>query len=56
MTLLKKLLAQFGVEEGRFRYDSASASEGERFASIVDELTATVKKLGPFAPTANAVK
>jgi F420-non-reducing hydrogenase iron-sulfur subunit len=46
--LLKKMLAQLGVEEERTRLDWVSASEGERFASIVDEMTEQVRRLGPF--------
>ena len=46
--LLKKMLAQFGVEEERVRLDWVSASEGDRFASIVDEMTEQLKDLGPF--------
>ena len=48
MELLKTMLKQFGIEEGRFRMDYASASEGDRFAQIVDEMTEEVKKLGPY--------
>jgi len=48
MTLLKKMLAQLGIEEGRVRLDWVSASEGARFASIVTEMTEKVKALGPF--------
>ena len=48
MTLLKTMLSQFGIEEGRFRMDYASASEGDRFAQIVDEMTEEIKKLGPY--------
>jgi F420-non-reducing hydrogenase iron-sulfur subunit len=47
--LLKKMLAQFGVEEERVRLDWVSASEADRFASIVDEMTEQIRKLGPFA-------
>ena len=46
--LLKKLLAQMGVEEERLRLEWVSASEGDRFATIVDEMTETIRKLGPF--------
>jgi len=42
------MLAQFGVEEERVRLDWVSASEGDRFASIVDEMTEQLKNLGPF--------
>ena len=51
MTLLKMMLGQFGIEEGRFRMDYASASEGERFAQIVNEMTEEIKKLGPYVKT-----
>jgi F420-non-reducing hydrogenase iron-sulfur subunit len=47
--LLKKMLAQLGIEDERVRLDWVSASEGDRFASIVNEMTAQVKKLGPFS-------
>lgn len=50
--LLKKMLAQLGVEEERVRLEWVSAAEGERFASIVDEMTAQIKKLGPFTDRA----
>jgi F420-non-reducing hydrogenase iron-sulfur subunit len=46
--LLKKMLAQFGIEEERVRLDWISASEGDRFATIVNEMTEEVRKLGPF--------
>ena len=46
--LLKKMLDQLGIEDERVRLDWVSASEGVRFASIVNEMTAKVKELGPF--------
>jgi F420-non-reducing hydrogenase iron-sulfur subunit len=46
--LLKKLLAQMGVEEERLRLEWVSASEGDRFARVVDEMTEQIRKLGPF--------
>jgi F420-non-reducing hydrogenase iron-sulfur subunit len=49
MALLKKMLAQFGIEEERFMLEWVSASEGDRFASIVNDMTAKIKKLGPVA-------
>ena len=48
MPLLKKMLEQFGVEPERVRLEWVSASEGERFKEVVDELTETVRKLGPL--------
>jgi len=46
--LLKKLLEQFGIEGDRVRLDWVSASEGDRFAALVDEVTEQVRKLGPL--------
>lgn len=46
--LLKKMLDQLGIEDERVRLDWVSAAEGVRFASIVNEMTAKVKELGPF--------
>jgi F420-non-reducing hydrogenase iron-sulfur subunit len=43
------MLAQFGIEAERVRLDWVSASEGDRFASIVNEMTEQVRKLGPFS-------
>ncbi len=48
MELLKRALAQLGIEEDRFRLDWVSASEGERFAHIVNEMTEKVRALGPY--------
>jgi coenzyme F420-reducing hydrogenase delta subunit len=44
--LLRRMLAQFGIEPERLRLDWASASEGERFVKIVTEMEATVARLG----------
>jgi F420-non-reducing hydrogenase iron-sulfur subunit len=46
--LLKKTLAQLGVEDERVRLEWVSASEGDRFAAIVNEMTEQVRRLGPF--------
>lgn len=45
--LLKKMLQQFGVEDKRVRLEWVSASEGDRFAQIVKEMTEEIKGLGP---------
>lgn len=44
--LLKKMLAQLGMEKARLRLEWISASEGNKFARIADEFTEEVKKLG----------
>ena len=49
MPLLKKMLSQFGVEDERVRLEWISASEGDRFAAVVNEMTEQIKKLGPFS-------
>jgi F420-non-reducing hydrogenase iron-sulfur subunit len=46
--LLKKVLKQFGLEDGRLRLDWVSASEGDRYAEVVNEMTEQVRKLGPL--------
>ena len=46
--LLINLLDQFGIEPERVRLEWISASEGERFAQVVRELTETVRALGPL--------
>jgi F420-non-reducing hydrogenase iron-sulfur subunit len=43
------MLGQLGIEEERVRLDWVSASEGDRFASIVDEMTEQIRTLGPFS-------
>ena len=47
--LLKKMLAQRGIEDERVRLDWVSASEADRFASIVNDMTEQVRQLGPFS-------
>jgi F420-non-reducing hydrogenase iron-sulfur subunit len=48
MALLKKVLSQFGMDEERVRLDWVSASEGSRFATIVNEMTEAIRTLGPI--------
>jgi F420-non-reducing hydrogenase iron-sulfur subunit len=47
--LLKKMLSQFGIEDERVRLDWVSASEGDRFATTVNEMTEQLRRLGPFS-------
>jgi len=46
--LLKRMLGQLGIEDGRVRLEWVSAAEGERFAEVVTEMTETVRALGPL--------
>jgi F420-non-reducing hydrogenase iron-sulfur subunit len=46
--LLRKVLEQFGIEADRVRLEWVSASEGQRFAEVVADMTSKVRKLGPL--------
>ncbi len=46
--LLKRLLADFGVEPERLRLVWVSASEGEKWAGVANEMEETVRGLGPL--------
>ena len=45
--LLKKLLEELGIDPQRVRFEYVSASEGQKFATLVTEFVAEIKKLGP---------
>ena len=45
--LLKKLLEELGIDPKRIRFEYVSASEGQKFATVVTEFVAEMKKLGP---------
>ncbi len=45
--LLKRLLEYVGLEEGRVQFSWVSASEGVRFAKVVEKVAADIKALGP---------
>ncbi len=48
MALVKALVSAMGVEPERFRLEWISASEGQIFRDIVDEMSGELRKLGPF--------
>ena len=48
MTMMHRMLEQFGIEPERFRLEWVSASEGARWAKIVEEMTEQVRALGPL--------
>ncbi|GAW91112.1 hydrogenase iron-sulfur subunit [Calderihabitans maritimus] len=54
--LITELLKQMGIEEERYKLVWVSASEGDKFARIVEEMVATLKKLGPFKPQGGVKK
>ena len=45
--VLKRLLEYIGIEEGRVHFSWVSAGEGEKFATVVKEVSDAVRKLGP---------
>ena len=47
ITLLKNTLKEFGIEPERVRLEWVSASEGDKFATIVRDMVEDLKKIGP---------
>ncbi len=45
--LLKNLLGYLGIEPERVQFSWVSASEGSRFAALIEKVVGDVKKLGP---------
>jgi F420-non-reducing hydrogenase iron-sulfur subunit len=45
---LKRLVKDFGIDPRRLRLEWVSASEGDRFAAIVNEMTEEIRSLGPL--------
>jgi len=46
--LLRRVLNQLGIEDGRLRIDWVSAKESDKFLEIVHDMVKTVKALGPL--------
>lgn len=53
--LLNKVLQQYGIEPERLKLEWVSASEGDRFATIIREMVKEIRKLGP-SPVNNGGK
>ncbi len=51
--LVLKLLRQFGIDEGRCRFDYVSAGEGDKFVKVVTEMVETVRGMGPLKTIKN---
>lgn len=45
--LLTKMLEQLSIDPRRVRYEFVSASEGQKFASVVTEFVEEIKEIGP---------
>jgi F420-non-reducing hydrogenase iron-sulfur subunit len=48
IAMVRKMLEVAGIEPERVRLEWISASEGEKFARVVEEFTETIRKLGPL--------
>jgi F420-non-reducing hydrogenase iron-sulfur subunit len=48
ITILKKLLEYIGIDPRRVQLTWVSASEGNKFADVINEYTAEIKKIGPI--------
>jgi len=46
--LLKRMLKEMGVAEERVRLEWISAAEGEKVKRVINEMTQTIKELGPL--------
>lgn len=49
-TLLRKLLRQMGVPDERVRLEWISASESDKFVTVVNEMIENLRKLEPAIP------
>jgi F420-non-reducing hydrogenase iron-sulfur subunit len=47
-SIFQRMIAQFGIEPGRFMLDWVSAGEGKKFQELTTAFTAAVEKLGPL--------
>ena len=47
--LLKRMLAQFGIEDQRVRLEWISASEGEKVRTVINDMVEKLRPLGPLA-------
>jgi len=45
--VLKEMLKWFGIEEERVQFSWVSASEGQKFSKVVEEVVESVKRVGP---------
>jgi len=53
--LLKRLLPQLGIEPERLRLEWISAADAIKFVRVANEMTETVRKLGPLKPKLEAI-
>lgn len=53
---LKRLIKDFGIEPNRLRLEWVSASEGDKYAEVVNQFTEEIRKLGPIKHPTCTVK
>jgi len=46
---MRRLLSQLGVDVERVTFTWCSASEGKKFADLINEVTEKIRKLGPYS-------
>ncbi|HVO36960.1 MAG TPA: hydrogenase iron-sulfur subunit [Candidatus Acidoferrum sp.] len=56
VNLIRRILKEFGIEPERVRLEWISASEGDKFAAVVRDMTDQIKKLGPNPLTAGGAE
>ncbi len=49
VTLVQKMLKEFGIDEQRVEIGWVSASEGENYSRITNEMTERIRALGPYS-------
>ena len=47
-SMINSLLQYVGIEKGRVHFSWVSASEGDKFAKVVDKMNARITELGPL--------
>jgi len=48
--LLKKMVREMGIEDDRLRLEWISAAEGDRVRTVINDMVAKVRALGPLKP------
>jgi F420-non-reducing hydrogenase iron-sulfur subunit len=49
--IFRRLLAFTGIDEQRVFFSWVSAAEGQKFADLINDVTAKVRAVGPFDPS-----
>ncbi len=46
--LIKRILKELGIDAERLRFEFISASEGDKFATVIRDMTEEIRRLGPL--------